>query len=65
MLLLYFVRYIHGYMKSSPKFDRADSSIQKRAKRQPDDNLQQLEATSIDAAKNDHKLMGAEFKILN
>ena len=52
-------------MKSSPKFDRADSSIQKRAKRQPDDNLQQLEATSIDAAKNDHKLMGAEFKILN
>ena len=37
-----------------------NSPPQKRAKRQPDDNLQQLEATSIDAATTDDNLIEAK-----
>ena len=44
--------------------DSSNSPPQKRAKRQPEDNLQQLEATSINAARTDDNFIGA-VQLLN
>ena len=38
--------------------DTSNSPLQKRAKRQPEENLPSLEATSINAAKTNANLMG-------
>ena len=40
--------------------DSSNSPPQKRAKCQPEKNLQQLEATSINASKTDDNLLGIE-----
>ena len=40
--------------------DTSNSPPQKRAKRHPEENSQQLEATTINAAKTDDNLIGAE-----
>ena len=49
---------------STEQIEETSNSLpQKRAKRPPDDNLQQLKATSINAAKTDDHLTGAEHLI--
>ena len=43
--------------------DTSNSPTQKRAKRQPEENLPHIEATSIDAPKTDDNLMGSNHLI--
>ena len=48
------------YFSTEQSEDSSNSPPQKRAKRQPGENLHQLKVTSINAAKTDDHLIGAE-----
>ena len=53
------------YISTENLENASNSPPQKKAKRQPDENPQQLEATRINAAKTDDHLIGAEHLFIH